>query len=209
MRRRAFLKGAFAAAALAGSGIPGIGRAAGRKGMDIVVITGSPQKRGNSNLLADAFVRGAEEAGHAVFRFDAGSADVHPCTGCNSCGMDGPCVFDDDFSRLRDRVIGADMVVLATPMYYFGFSAQLKAVIDRFYAINGRIHVRKRAALIMTYANSAERNARPIHAHYEELLSYLGWEDAGRIIASGVWPEGAVRGTEHPRLAYELGRGLR
>ena len=174
--------------------------------MKILVITGSPRKNGNSNALASEFIRGASEAGHSVQRFDAGNARVHPCTGCNSCGMDGPCVFEDDFLKVREHVIDADMVVFATPMYYFGFSAQIKAVIDRFYAINGKIHVHKKAALLMTYADSAERKARPINVHYEELLHYLGWEDSGRVIAPGVWTEGSVKGTEYPRMAYELGR---
>ena len=174
--------------------------------MKILVITGSPRKNGNSNTLASEFIRGASEAGHSVQRFDAGNADVHPCIACNSCGMDGDCVFEDDFLKVREHVIDADMVVFATPMYYFGFSAQFKAVIDRFYAINGKIHVHKKAALLMTYADSADRKARPINVHYEELLHYLGWEDAGRVIAPGVWTEGSVKGTEYPRMAYELGR---
>ncbi len=162
--------------------------------MKILVITGSPRRNGNSNTLASEFIRGASEAGHSVQRFDAGNARVHPCTGCNSCGMDGPCVFEDDFLKVREHIIDADMVVFATPMYYFGFSAQIKAV------------MRKKAALLMAYADAAERKARPINVHYEELLHYLGWEDAGRVIAPGVWTEGSVKGTEYPRMAYELGR---
>ena len=176
--------------------------------MKILVITGSPRKNGNSNHLAGEFIRGAREAGHAIERFDAGNANVHPCTGCNTCGMDGPCVFKDDFLKVRGHILDANMVVFATPMYYFGISAQLKAVIDRFYAINGKIHTYKKSALLMTYANTSERNARPIHAHYEELLHYLGWEDVGRVIAPGVWTEGSIKGTEYPRKAYELGRNL-
>ena len=126
-------------------------------------------------------------------RFDAAFKDVHPCTGCNSCGMNGPCVFKDDFEFVRKHIVDADMVVFATPMYYFGISAQIKAVIDRFYAINGKIHVPKQAVLLMTYANTAESEAVPIKSHYEVLLKCLGWTDAGQIIASGVWPVGRSR----------------
>lgn len=122
--------------------------------MKILVLTGSPRKNGNSNTLADSFIKGATEAGHEVARFDAAFKNVHPCIACNSCGMDGPCVFKDDFEFVRDNIVTADAVVFATPMYYFGISAQLKAVIDRFYAINGKIHRPKKAMLLMTYANT-------------------------------------------------------
>lgn len=107
------------------------------------------------------------------------------------------------------HIIDADMVVFATPMYYFGFSAQLKSVIDRFYAVNGQIHRPKKAALLMTYANTAASEAEPIKMHYNVLLNYLGWTDAGQIIVPGVWPVGAVNQTDYPRQAYELGKNLK
>ena len=108
--------------------------------MKIVVLTGSPRKNGNSAYLAEQFIKGAEEKGHEVFRFDCAFKQVEPCRACNRCGMDGPCIHNDDFQELSPHLIDADMVVFATPMYYFGVSAQMKRVIDRFYAINGQIN---------------------------------------------------------------------
>ena len=217
MDRRDFLKtaGPLALGALAGVaaplGAPGVAAAeaeAKDKAMKILVLTGSPRKNGNSNHLASRFIEGAQETGHSVTRFDAAQSEVHPCIACNSCGMDGPCIFQDDFETVREHIIPADMVVFATPMYYFGISAQLKAVIDRFYAINGQIHVPKKAALLMTYANTAASQAAPIASHYDVLLDYLGWSDVGRVIAPGVWTEGSVRGTPYPEAAYKLGASL-
>ena len=176
--------------------------------MKILVLTGSPRKNGNSNTLADSFIKGATEAGHEVVRFDSAFKNVHPCIACNRCGMDGDCVFNDDFNFVRENIVDADVVVFASPMYYFGVSAQLKAVIDRFYAINGKIHAPKKAVLLMTYANTRPSQAVPIESHYEVLLDYLGWTDAGRVIASGVWPVGAVNGTEYPEQAYKLGKNI-
>lgn len=69
--------------------------------MKILVLTGSPRKNGNSNTLAEHFINGAKEAGHEVTRFDAASSKVHPCIACNKCGMNGPCVFKDDFEVVR------------------------------------------------------------------------------------------------------------
>ncbi len=206
MNRRDFIKGSLAAGALAM--MPRVLTAKEEKKMKILVLTGSPRKNGNSATLAESFIKGAEEAGHHIERFDAAFKEVHPCVACNHCGMNGPCVFNDDFNFVREHIVDADAVVFATPMYYFGISAQLKAVIDRFYAINGQIHRPKKAVLLMTYANTAASEAKPIVSHYETLLNYLGWTDAGRVIASGVWPVGAVEGTKYPRQAYELGKKI-
>lgn len=180
----------------------------GDRKMKILVITGSPRKNGNSNTLVDNFIKGVEEAGHSVVRFDSAFKNVHPCVACNKCGMNGQCVFNDDFEFVRNNIVDADVVVFASPMYYFGISAQIKAVIDRFYAINGQIHVPKKAVLIMTYADTSAKEAQPIINHYETLLNYLGWSDAGKIIASGVWTEGNVNHTQYPKQAYELGKNI-
>lgn len=206
MNRREFIKESAAVVALAA--MPKILKADGNAKMKILVLTGSPRKNGNSSTLADNFIKGAEEAGHTVVRFDAAFKKVHPCIACNKCGMDGSCIFKDDFEFVRENIVDADAVVFATPMYYFGISAQLKAVIDRFYAINGKIHRPKKAVLLMTYANSAASEAEPIKKHYKVLLNYLGWQDAGQVIASGVWPVGAIKNTDYPQKAYELGKRI-
>lgn len=122
--------------------------------------------------------------------------------------MDGPCLFKDDFEKVRERIIPADVAVFATPMYYFGISAQLKAVIDRFYAINGQIHIPKKAILLMAYANAAKQQAHPIESHYDTLIDYPGWENAGKIIVPGVWPAGSIKSTKYPEMAYSLERSL-
>ena len=177
--------------------------------MKIVVLTGSPRRSGNTNRLAGQFIKGAEEAGHEVYRFDCEQHKVSPCIACNRCGMNGTCIFNDDFEELRPYLVDADMVVFATPMYYFGFSSQLKTVIDRFYALNGQIKgVSKLSAFLMAYANTDPKEAEPMTSHYHTLLHYLGWKDCGIVVATGMWPMGAVNGTKYDRAAYELGRNL-
>lgn len=213
MDRRKFIKSTLITAA----GAIVIGTAAGFAGnkiskgdekMKILVITGSPRKNGNSNTLADNFIKGAEEAGHSVVRFDSAFKNVHPCVACNKCGMNGQCIFKDDFEFVKENIVDADAVVFATPMYYFGISAQIKAVMDRFYAINSQISKPKKAVLILTYADTSAKEAQPIISHYETLLNYLGWSDAGKVIASGVWMEGDVNNTRYPKQAYELGKNI-
>ena len=177
--------------------------------MKIVVLTGSPRKNGNSAYLAEQFIKGAKESGHDIFRFDCAQHKVEGCTACNSCGMNGDCVLKDDFETVRPHIIAADMVVFVSPMYYFGLSAQLKKVIDRFYAIDEQIKgKRKKTAFLITYAQTTKEVAQPMLLHYRTMANHLGWEDAGTVVAAGVWTAGAIRSTNYGEQAYQLGKKM-
>ena len=179
------------------------------KPMKIVVITGSPRRAGNSSYLADQFIKGAKEKDHEVFRFDAAFREVKPCIACNKCGMDGPCAWNDSFSTvLRAKLLEADLICLCSPMYYFGFTSQIKAVIDRFYAITNRLHGHKKACFLMTYANNSSHDEQPMRTHYQVLLDYMGWTNAGIVIAPGVWTAGSIKNTQYGQQAYKLGKSL-
>lgn len=120
--------------------------------MNITVLTGSPHKKGTSVLLADEFIRGAQEAGHKVSRFDAAFENVSLCIACNHCRKQmGQCTYTDAMEELYPRLVEADLIVFVTPLYYFGINAQLKRVIDRFYAINNLLRsTPKRTILLAT-----------------------------------------------------------
>ena len=78
--------------------------------MKIVVLTGSPRRNGNTNHLAGQFIKGAEEAGHEVYRFDCAQRKVSPCIACNRCGMNGQCIFSDDFEELRPHLVAVRQI---------------------------------------------------------------------------------------------------
>lgn len=212
MNRRDFLKYTVSAASVAmlARVVPaGELFAINKSKMKITVLTGSPRRNGNTNHMAERFIAGARENGHTIFRFDCAARKVAGCMGCNSCGMNGECVIKDDFDIVRPHLTEADMVVFVTPMYYFGFSAQIKSVIDRFYAINGQIKgANKKAALIMAYANSNIKEAEPMKQHYLALIEYLGWKNVGTVIAPGVWTAGAVKDTGYAEESYQLGKSI-
>lgn len=111
--------------------------------MKIILLEGSPNRHGSSSLLGEAFTKGAEEAGHEVTVIPAAHSRISPCAGCVSCGYDGPCVQKDDMEYIRKEILGADMLVFVTPLYYYGMSAQLKTLEDRFCAMNGSIQRKK------------------------------------------------------------------
>ena len=176
--------------------------------MEIVIVTGSPHRNGTSALLADEFERGAKEAGHDVYRFNAAFEDIHPCLGCDHCGMNGPCIQNDAIEqKLISRLVSCDLICLVTPLYYFGFSAQLKTIIDRFYSRTGSI-TGKKSILMATAWNNDDWTMRALVAHYEKLVSYMNWQDAGRVLATGCGTRGMITGTRYPDDAYALGKGL-
>ena len=178
--------------------------------MNIVVLTGSPNKNGSTSLLAEEFARGAREAGHNVERIDAAHADVHPCTGCIHCGYEGPCVQKDGVDAIRAKILSADMIVFATPLYYYGMSAQLKALLDRFCAFNGSIQKKRmRSALISVAWNSDDWTFEALMAHYRTLTRYLNLTDMGTVLGYGCGTPSMTRRSPYPQQAYALGRGLR
>lgn len=177
--------------------------------MKIVVIEGSPNRHGSSNLLADRFIAGAEEAGHAVSVIDAAHADIHPCTGCVACGYEGPCAQKDGMERIRAEILGADMLVFVTPLYYYGMSAQLKTLIDRFCAFNNSIHCKHmKSALLSVAWNSDDWTFDALTAHYKTLVRYLNFQDMGMVLGAGC---GSVSMTKHsafPEKAYQFGKSI-
>ena len=177
--------------------------------MKIVVIESSPHKHGASNLLSDNFIRGAKEKGHLVTVFDAARAELHHCLGCDVCGMSGPCCQKDDMAVLRNQILESDMMVFVTPLYYFGFSAQLKTVIDRFYSFNGKLTSKGiKTALIVAAWDSNDWTMREINSHYDTLCRYLNFKDQGRILGVGCGTVSMTERSEFPERAYQLGRSL-
>ena len=178
--------------------------------MKIVVITSSPHPKNEttSGYLADRFTEGAKAAGHEVFTFDAANSDTHPCRGCDKCGMDGECIFKDDIeTKLMPRMLEADMLVLVTPLYYFGMSAQLKIIVDRFYSRTERLHGKK-SLLLATAWNSADWTMEALAKHYETLVHYMEWDNVGQVLAVGCGARSLVERSDFSEQAYKIGASL-
>lgn len=176
--------------------------------MKITVLTGSSNLSGTSNTLVGEFIRGALDNGHSVTRFDTAHLDVNCCTGCNICGMDGDCVFNDDMNEILDSVLSCDMLVFASPVYYFAITAPLKAVIDRFYSRTIRVSSRHlKTALIITCWNTDDSTINPIKWHYEKMVDYMNYEDMGMILGKGCGSVSMIP-SHFYEDAYNLGKNL-
>lgn len=207
--RRTLAKCAAAAAAVGAGVVSGSASAADTQ---VTVMTGSPRRHGSSFVLADEFIRGLKSQGiSGVYRFDAAFERVTPCSGCDHCGLGArDCVYRDDMFKLNPHLLASRLIVLCTPLYYFGFSTQIKAVIDRWYAINNRFHDGgRRAVLLATAWNSSDGTMDALVKHYETLTDYMGWTDAGRVLAVGCGTRSAVQSSPFPRQAFELGASVR
>ena len=177
--------------------------------MKVLVITGSAHGKGTSALMADEFIRGAKDAGHEVERFDAGKAKVHGCTGCNHCEYGkNPCIFRDDMEGLNPKMLEADAIVLVSPVYYWGLSSQLKAVIDRWQPTVFAMQHNKKSVLLTTQASNEDWVTEPVDAWYKNLLRFMEWENAGRLAAKGVMTRANIEATDYPQQAYVLGKQL-
>ena len=177
--------------------------------MRIVVLKGSPNINGSSNMLAESFSRGAREAGHEIIEIDAAHADISPCIGCVHCGYEGECILSDDMDVFREEILKSDMLVFVTPLYYYGMSAQLKTLIDRFCSRNFSIQQKHMKSALLTVAyNADDWTFEALETHYKTLVRYLHLGDCGSILGYGCGSVGMTRNSEYPQLAYKLGKAL-
>lgn len=177
--------------------------------MKIVILQGSPNMKGSTNLLVESFSKGAKESGHSVKRLDIADMGISPCNGCIACGYEGPCAIDDDNEIVKSEILDSDMVVFATPLYYYGMSAQLKAVVDRFCSYNSSLHDKRlKSALLVAAWNSNSWTFEAIEAHYNVLVRYNHFDNKGMVLGYGCGTTSMTMNSKYIKDAYELGRSL-
>ena len=177
--------------------------------MNILILSGSPRRGGNTELLVEAFVKGASQK-HHVEVVSVHDYKVNPCMGCNACfkNENNACIQKDDMSLIYDKMAVADMLVIASPVYFYGLSAQLKAVIDRFHnPIRDTYHIKK-TALLLVGAASLPELFDGILAQYQLCLNFFKLEDAGRVLVRGVKDKGDIRNADALHEAFHLGSNV-
>ena len=177
-------------------------------GKNILVISSSPRAGGNSETLCDQFIRGAEMAGNKVEKLRLKDLKIGFCTGCGVCNETHQCVQRDDMAMLLDKLVKADIIVIATPVYFYCVSAQLKVMIDRLCPRYTEI-ADKRFYLIATAAEAGEGTFSGTVAGFHGMLDCLPGEvEAGLILCGGVWQKGEIK--SHPGMAeaFEAGYSI-
>lgn len=176
--------------------------------LKVVVLHGSPHKDGTSAVLRDAFIKGAKEAGHDVFRFDCAFEDIHPCKACNKCKGNGACVQQDGIeTKLMAKLLEADVICFTCSLYYYDVNAQLKWVLDRFYSRAKALH-KKRVVLQTVAYNSQNWTFEALVEHYKTLCEAMEWQDVGMVLGYGCGARSLCAGSKFEDQAYKLGKSL-
>lgn len=178
----------------------------------IVILNGSPRKNGNTSELARSFTEGAESAGHTVHEFFLDRMNIHGCRGCcrGNNSKPCPCVQKDDMTEIYPAVREADVVVLASPLYYWTVSAQLKTAIDRLFALEegGENQLRgngKAGILLMAAEGSAFEDSL---LYFNHLMEHLRWQNLGHVLAGGNFAVGDIAGKPSLQEAHDLGASI-
>ena len=173
----------------------------------ILILAGSPRKGGNSDILCNEFARGAQESGHEVETIRVAAKRIAPCSGCYYCkAHGGKCAHQDDMAEVLQKMIDADVLVMASPVYFYSIDAQLKAVIDR--TVARWLEVKNKEFYYTVTMSDAD-----VSSADTTLACLRGYADCvngavekGVIIGSGVYEPGKVTNTPAMKRAYELGK---
>ena len=175
---------------------------------NIVIISSSPRKGANSDTLCDQFYVGAHDAGHNVEKIFLRDKNINYCTGCGYCTDNHVCAQKDDMIDILEKLVKADIIVLASPIYFYTICGQLKTFIDRCCARYTEIS-NKTFYYIFT---AADTNENAVKRAQTDLVGFLYCLEnptiAGELHALGVWKGGDIYGTDYPQKAYAMGKAI-
>lgn len=175
---------------------------------NVLILSGSPRKGGNSDLLCNEFMRGAIEFGNKVTKINVADKRIAPCRACYACRETGKCVIKDDMADILQAMIDADVLVLASPVYFYSIDAQLKALIDR--TVARWLEVKnKEFYYIATCADTEKKSIKTTLACFRGYADCVeGAKEMGVIYGTGVYEKGAVKNTTAMLEAYEMGKNV-
>lgn len=176
---------------------------------NVLILSSSPRRGGNSDTLCDEFLRGANDAGHSVEKIFLSDKKINYCTGCSICSMHGkPCPQKDDMPEILEKMVAADIIVMATPVYFYTMSAQMKTLIDRCCGRYTEMKGKKFYFMVTAAEDNQSRMERTIDT-FQGFLDCL--DDAtikGVVYGLGVWHPGEIKGNTALPKAYAMGKSI-
>lgn len=176
---------------------------------NVVILSSSPRRNGNSDLLCDQFASGVLEAGHHVEKIFLHDKMINYCTGCGTCFLGGKsCPQRDDMHEILEKMIAANVIVLATPVYFYTMAAQMKTLIDRTCARYREIE-NKAFYFIITAADTSKPAMERTIEGFRGFTSCLtGAQEMGIVYGTGAWNKGEIKGQPAMEEAYQLGKSV-
>ena len=175
----------------------------------VLALSSSPRRGGNSDLLCDQFIKGAQEGGHLAEKIFLKDKKINYCTGCGTC-LNGkkPCPQKDDMAEVLEKMVAADVIAMATPVYFYTMCGQMKTMIDRccsrYTEITG-----KEFYFIVTAADTSKRAMERTLEGFRAFTSCLSKaKEKGIIYGTGAWNRGDIKGKPAMKEAYESGHGI-
>ena len=176
---------------------------------NILIFCGSPRKGGNSDLLCEQFMAGAQEAGHKVEKIFVQEHKIAPCLGCGYCqSHEGVCVQKDGMETMLEKMIKADVLVLASPVYFYSVSAQIKALMDRTVARYTEIQNKIMYYIIAAADTDLSHMERTIECFRGFAYCLEGSVEKGVVYGVGAWNKGDVKGSPRMAQAFEMGKNV-
>lgn len=176
---------------------------------NVVIISSSPRKGGNSDTMANEFLKGTVEAGNTAVKINIRDMELKFCIGCLSCQRTGKCVLNDGMNELYDTVQHADVLVFATPVYYYGMTGQLKTFLDRLNPLFSKDNSFKDVYLLMS---AAEEEMSAMDGTINGAQCWIDCFDGVAIKdvlrGIGLTDPRDIDNTDFKRLAYEMGKNV-
>lgn len=173
----------------------------------ILILSGSPRKGGNSDTLCDQLIKGAEEAGNSTEKIHVQRETIGACRACYACKGKGVCVQKDDMTKILDKMVRADVLVLATPVYFYSMNGQIKTLIDRTLPRYTEIK-NKDLYFIVTAAEKRDAMERTVDGLRGFSDCLPGSKVKGIIYGAGAWQLGDIQENKAMTEAYELGKQI-
>ncbi len=177
-------------------------------GKNVLILSASPRRGGNSDLLCDQFMKGAQETGNPAEEIFLRDRKISPCIACEACYENHACVLKDDMAEILEKMIAADVIVLATPVYFYTMNAQMKMLIDRTVPCYTEIKD-KEFYFIATAADGEQRALERTIDGFRGFTDCLGGAvEKGVLYGCGAWKKGEIKASPVMQQAYEMGRSV-
>lgn len=175
---------------------------------NVIILSASPRRKGNSDILCDEFMKGAIEAGYDVEKIFLSDKNINYCTGCGVCNTTHECVQKDDMKEILVKLLKADVIVMASPVYFYTINAQMKTLIDRIVPQYTSLSNKEFYFIITAAETDLNMMERSIEC-FRGLLDCLeNPTEKGVIYGVGAWQKGEIKGTKAMKEAYEMGKNV-